>query len=365
MSQQLPAARQPAAVAADAETRLVLLSQQPYNAETRLDQIVGVLTPTAAFYKRNHFPIPQLDAATWRLEVGGRVAHTRILTLAELRALPSRTLTVTLECAGNGRAAMQPPVEGEPWSYGAVSTAEWTGVPLVEVLRAAEVALDAHEIIITGADGGPVEAANAMLAYVRSMPLAAALDPHTLLAYAMNGEPLAPEHGYPLRLIVPGWYGMAAVKWVTRLEASAEAFCGFYQYDRYVLRDEQRPDQEPQPLTTMAVRSLICQPAAGAAMAPGPVMVRGVAWSGAAPVARVDVSADGGHTWTPAEFTGDAGSFAWRPWQHLWHAASPGIAQLMSRATDAAGNVQPDAAAWNALGYANNAVQTVRVMVGG
>jgi DMSO/TMAO reductase YedYZ molybdopterin-dependent catalytic subunit len=358
-----------AALAADeaptaADPRLITLSQQPYNAETRLEDHVGLLTPTAAFYKRNHFAIPRLDAATWRLEVGGAVERPLALSLAELRALPSRTLAVTLECAGNGRAAMEPPVDGEPWSYGAVSTAEWTGVPLAEVLRAAGISTHTREIVVTGADRGYVDVADATLAYVRSMPLAAALDPHSLLAYAMNGETLAPVHGYPLRLIVPGWYGMAAVKWVIRLDASLEPFRGFYQCDRYVLRDERRPDQEPQPLTTMAVRSLICQPAEGATVAPGPVVVRGVAWSGAAAIAHVEFSADDGRTWAEAEFTGDAGPFAWRPWQHVWHAA-PGGARLKSRAHDAAGNTQPDAAPWNMLGYVNNAVQTVAVTVAG
>jgi DMSO/TMAO reductase YedYZ molybdopterin-dependent catalytic subunit len=361
--QHLTAAR-PAADS-PADPRLAILSDAPYNAETRIEHHIGVLTPTAAFYKRNHFAIPQLDAATWRLEVGGLVARPLTLSLDDLRALPSRTLVVTLECAGNGRTAMQPPAEGEPWGYGAVSTAEWTGVPLVEVLCAASVADGTREIVITGADAGHVAAADATIAYVRSTPIAPALDPHTLLVYAMNGEPLAPEHGFPLRLIVPGWYGMAAVKWITRLEASADAFRGFYQYDRYVMRDAARPDQEPEPLTTMAVRSLICQPAAGATLAPGPVMVRGVAWSGAAAVTRVEMSMDGGRTWAEAAFTGDAGPFAWRPWQCTWHATTPGAASLKSRAYDAAGNAQPEAALWNALGYANNAVQTVSVTVGG
>ncbi|HEV2235831.1 MAG TPA: sulfite oxidase [Ktedonobacterales bacterium] len=347
------------------DPRLAVLSEQPYNAETRTEQLVGLLTPTAAFYKRNHFPIPQLDAATWRLEVGGAVARPLTLTLDALRALPCRTLTVTLECAGNGRTAMRPPAEGEPWGFGAVSTAEWTGVPLVAVLRAAGVADGTREIVITGADSGHVAAANATIAYVRSMPVAPALDPSTLLAYAMNGEPLAPEHGYPLRLIVPGWYGMAAVKWISRLEASTDVFRGFYQYDRYVMCDPARPDAEPEPLTTMAVRSLICQPAAGATLAPGPVMVRGVAWSGAAAIARVEVSTDAGRTWAEVEFTGDAGPFAWRPWQWTWHAATPGAASLQSRAHDLAGNTQPTAATWNVLGYANNAVQTVAVTVAG
>jgi DMSO/TMAO reductase YedYZ molybdopterin-dependent catalytic subunit len=345
-----------------ADPRLVILSQQPLNAETRLDALVGLLTPTAAFYKRNHFPIPRLDAASWRLEIAGTVEQPLSLSLAELRALPSRTLTVTVECAGNGRAAMRPPVDGEPWSYGAVSTAEWTGVPLPLVLRAAGVSAATREIFLIGADAGPVEAAQATLGYVRSMPIAAALDPHVLLAYAMNGEALSPEHGYPLRLIVPGWYGMAAVKWITRLEASPEPFRGFYQHDRYVLRDEQRLDQEPEPLTTMAVRSLICQPAERDPLTAGTIVVRGVAWSGEAAIARVEFSADGGRTWAEAEFTGDAGRFAWRPWQYVWHAA-PGSTSLMSRAYDAAGNTQPDVALWNTLGYANNAMQSVSVTV--
>lgn len=349
--------------AESADSRLLFLCHEPLNAESRPAEQLGRVTPNHAFFKRNHFPIPTLSAADWRLTIGGTVEHSIELTYDALRALPRRTLLVTLECAGNGRTGMQPPAEGEPWQYGAVSTAEWTGTPLSRLLEAARVSPLAREIVVTGADAGHVAAAGTAMRYARSLPVEQAMHPDTLLAYAMNGEPLPAEHGFPVRLIVPGWYGMAAVKWVTRIDASVEPFRGFYQAERYVMIDPRHREQAPIPLSTIAVRSLICSPVAEALLPVGTVLIRGLAWSGRAPVVRVEVSVDDGQSWEAAELADSAGRYAWRPWEYAWQATAPGLARLKSRAYDAEGNVQPDEALWNTLGYCNNAIRAVPVSV--
>lgn len=328
------------------------VTAEPFNAETRLERQLGVLTPTLAFYARNHFAVPRLDAGAWRLVIGGAVDHPYELTYGELRALPSRTLLVTLECAGNGRAYFPARAEGEPWEYGAVSTAEWTGVPLVALLARPGVSATAREILFEGADAGHVPDAGGAIPFARSLPLARALHPDTLLAYAMNGEALPPAHGFPARLIVPGWYGMAAVKWLTRITAIATPFAGFYQADRYVMAHPERGETTRVPLTTVAVRALFTAPAEGETLPPGRRVVRGLAWSGAAVVDRVEVSADGGARWEPAAFTSEPARYAWRRWEYLWGAVASGPATLMCRATDAQGNTQPMEAEWNRLGYA-------------
>jgi len=345
------------------DSRLVPVSTEPWNAETLLPAQTGVITPGAAFYKRNHFPIPQLAAPTWRLTVAGAVASSLALTYDELLALPSRTHLVTLECAGNGRTQLKPPADGEPWGYGAVSTAEWTGVPLHIVLARADLAPDACEMVFEGADAGDVPAAGSTIPFARSLPLEKALHPDTLLAYAMNGEPLPAAHGFPLRLVVPGWYGMAAVKWLTRIEAITEPFQGFYQVQRYVLPHVERGDASPIPLTAIGVRALFTAPPPDAVVTLGRHMLRGLAWSGVAPVASVEVSTDGGAAWHLAELTSEPARYAWRRWEYAWEAREPGPATLLCRAFDAAGNAQPTAPRWNRLGYANNAVQPVPVLV--
>jgi DMSO/TMAO reductase YedYZ molybdopterin-dependent catalytic subunit len=341
------------------------VSAEPLNAETDLGEHVGVITPNSRFYKRNHFAIPQIERDAWRLVVSGEVERDLDLSFAQVRALPQRTVLTTMECAGNGRAYMDPQPPGEPWRYGAVSAAEWTGVPLAAVLGLARPRAETREIIFEGADSGYVRDADQTMAYVRSLPLEDALHPDTLLAYAMNGEELPVEHGFPLRLIVPGWYGMASVKWLARIEARAEPLSSFFQRDRYIL-DTAHGDSAAatMPLTRMAPRSLILEPQDGAALSPGKQRIRGVAWSGAGPVTRVEVSVDDGLTWTAAEFTSAAARYAWRRWEYLWDAPMTGDAVLCSRAYDAHGNAQPAGAVQNRLGYANNGLQRVSVSMG-
>jgi DMSO/TMAO reductase YedYZ molybdopterin-dependent catalytic subunit len=358
-----PDPREAGRPAGTADPRLLIVSASPLNAETRPALHRGMLTPNAAFYVRNHFPAPWIDRVAWRLRIGGDVERPVALTFDDLLAMPSRTLLVTLECAGNGRSAMHPQPAGEPWQYGAASTAEWTGVPLRAVLAASGLAPSASNVVVEGADGGYVAEAGRTLTFARSLPRDQALHPDTLLAYAMNGDALPVEHGFPVRLIVPGWYGVAAVKWVTRITALSHAFDGFFQVDRYVMARSGEDQATATPLTRMRIRSVISEPEPDAELRRGEHYVRGFAWSGAGVITRVEVSVDGGAAWQAAELTSRPERYAWRRWEYRWRATTPGPATLASRAFDAAGNRQPAEPEWNRLGYANNAIRTVSVRV--
>jgi DMSO/TMAO reductase YedYZ molybdopterin-dependent catalytic subunit len=345
------------------EPELIIVNREPFNAECPLSMQVESITPNHLFYVRNHFPIPACGASDWRLVIAGEVERPDELTYEQFLALPSRSLVVTMECAGNGRASLRPKTPGDQWQYGAVSTAEWTGVPLGTVLAAAGLTASAREVVVEGADQGRVAGKDASIQYARGLELEKALHADTLLAYAMNGEPLPVEHGFPVRLVVPGWYGMAAVKWVNRIEVISGRFTGFYQAERYIIDHPERGETTVTPLTTMRTRSLITSPEAGASLSRGQRLVRGLAWSGEAPVTRVEVSVDDGETWETADLAGSPDTYAWRLWEFRWHAARVGPVTLRSRAFDAAGNSQPVEPEWNRLGYANNAIQAIDVLV--
>lgn len=344
-----------------AAEELVVVRAEPFNAEAPLECLSADVTPIRNFYVRSHFPVPQLDPATYRLSIGGAVEQPLELSLEELRALGLRTLVATMECAGNQRTGLSPLPAGEPWDIGAVSTASWSGVPLRAVLERAGLRPGVVEVLAVGADRGRPPDWPEEIPFARALPLDRALHPDTLLALEMNGEPLTPAHGAPLRLVVPDWYGVASVKWLQRLEALTVPFRGYYHVQRYVYVFDDAA--EPVPVTTMLVRSLITEPLHGQTLAPGPVMVRGKAWSGAAEVVRVEVAVDGGENWQEARLLPAASPHAWRSWEFVWHAVEPGRHVLRSRATDALGNTQPDVPRWNRYGYGNNAVRPVIVTV--
>lgn len=336
--------------------RLVVVKPRPFNAETPLEALADARTPTGSFFVRNNHPAPELPAATHRIAVEGAVEAPFTLRLAELAQGPLSELTVTLECAGNGRTLMAPLPEGEPWGKGALGTAVWKGVPLSLVLGRARLRPEVLEVLVEGADG------EGSKRFARSLPVSKALHPDTLLALEMNGAPLTREHGAPVRLIVPGWYGMAHVKWVRRIEALTRPFTGYYQRERYIY--DVGDDQAPEPVTRMRVKSLISTPASGTRVAPGRVVVQGLAWSGERRVVQVEVAVDGGETWKPATLLETSKPSAWVRWAFTWEDAVPGRHTLRARATDEAGETQPAAPQWNRLGYGNNAVQMHVVDVG-
>lgn len=325
------------------------------------------VTPPGLHYVLTHYDIPYVpDDAPWQLTVGGRVRRPLQLDLAELRAYPQVTTRVTLECAGNGRALLTPRPVSQPWLVEAVGTAEWTGVPLRLLLAEADVEAGAVDVVFTGADHGVERGVEQD--YQRSLPMDVAIgtEPEVLVAYAMNGAALPPQHGSPLRLVVPGWYGMAHVKWLREVTVTDTPFTGFQQSVAYRLRQESAEAGEP--VTRIAPRALLVPPgfpdfmSRARVLRPGPVQLEGRAWSGRAPVTRVEVSTDDGHTWHEAELAPDDGRrWAWRRWRFTW-TATPGEHVLSARATDGAGHTQPLDQPWNRGGFVNNLVQRVPVL---
>jgi DMSO/TMAO reductase YedYZ molybdopterin-dependent catalytic subunit len=328
-----------------------------------LEALRYAITPVGLHYLLIHYDVPVVEPESWRLSVRGE--RELVLDLDELRARPAVELAVTMECAGNGRAKLEPRPVSQPWLLEAVGTARWRGTPLRPLLEEAGMG-DAVEVLFTGLDRG-VEGGEEQ-AFQRALPLEDALRDEVLLAYEMNGAPLPPQHGFPLRLVVPGWYGMTNVKWLERIELLDEPFAGFQNVMGYRLR--QTEDEEGDPLSRMQPRSLLIPPGIPEFMtrdrtvSAGHVLLEGRAWSGIAPVEAVEVSADGGVTWAPAELEPEGEPWAWRGWSFRW-TAEPGEHVLCSRARDEAGNEQPAEPPWNLGGYANNAVQTVRVTVTG
>jgi DMSO/TMAO reductase YedYZ molybdopterin-dependent catalytic subunit len=344
------------------EAGLVVHRAHPLNCETSLPALIGgVVMPNARFYVRNHFQIPNLDIATFRLTVGGFVERPLCFSARDLHNLRSQTLVVTLECAGNGRKLFDPPAEGEKWALGAVSTAEWTGVPLVEILDRAGVRPGAREVLFRGADYGTVDGRSEPVHFERSLRLDDARTGDVLLAYAMNGEPLPIEHGYPLRLIAPRWYAVASVKWLTEIELIDRPFAGFYQADRYWYEWKRDGQVVREPVTLQQVRALITEPGPNEEVRRGELAIRGVAWSGAAPIARVEVNVGSG--WQEAHLVGERNRHSWQWWELITRVDEPGAVTLRARATDLAGRTQPECPEWNRLGYGNNAIQHVPIQV--
>jgi DMSO/TMAO reductase YedYZ molybdopterin-dependent catalytic subunit len=322
-------------------------------------------TPPGLHYVLTHYDIPYVDDDTaWELAVGGAVERPLRLNLEELHTFPHVTTRVTMECAGNGRARLEPRPVSQPWLVEAVGTADWTGVPLRLLLAEAGVDDTAVDVVFTGADHGVERGVEQD--YQRALPLGTAMSDQAevLVAYAMNDAPLPPQHGRPLRLVVPGWYGMAHVKWLREITLTDTPFTGFQQTVAYRFR--QQPDEDGEPVTRIAPRALMTPPGFPDFMSrdrivrPGPVVLEGRAWSGRAPVTAVEVTVDDGQTWNRAELGPDTGHrWAWRPWRFAWNAGT-GTHFLGARAADAEG-AQPLTQPWNRGGFANNMIQRLPV----
>lgn len=322
------------------------------------------VTPVGLHYLLIHFDIPSVDPQRWRMQVGGAVERTSEYSLDELRRHSVRTERVTMECAGNGRLAMSPRPLSQPWNIEAVGTGEWTGIPLREVLEEAGLVEGAKEVLFTGLDRGVEKTLEQQ--YERSLPLSEALREDVLLAYELNGQPLPPQHGFPLRLVVPGWYGMGNVKWLSRITVLDRPYEGFQNSSAYRWRLD--PDEDGVPLQRMLPRALMIPPGVPEFLSrdrlvePGAALLEGRAWSGQAPIERVEISVDGGLTWSAAALEQQRDRFAWVGWSARWEAV-PGEYRLLCRATDSGGNTQPLEPEWNLGGYACNKVQEINVTV--
>jgi DMSO/TMAO reductase YedYZ molybdopterin-dependent catalytic subunit len=320
-------------------------SEEPLNLEMPFSSLDQFITPTKSFYVRTHFPIPKIDRNDWRLRIEGEVEKPFELGYDDLLKIQSRTIPVTLECAGNNRNFLEPKVKGVQWGLGAVGTAEWTGVSLSILLDRAGVRPEAREIVLEGADGGKLEDPKSpagALKFTRSVPLAKARK-DVLLAYKMNGDGLPPQHGFPLRAVVPGWYAMASIKWLQRIIVTDWPFTGYYQTMDYAYWARRGDIAELVPLTEMQIKAEIAQPVEGEIL-PVNSMVRihGAAWTSDGEITKVELSTDGGSTWSETNPIDKPIRNAWRRWEYSWHTPSKaGQATLIARATDSHGRSQP------------------------
>lgn len=345
---------------------LIVRQADPVNLESPFGALDGFITSNEDFFVRCHFPIPEITRDTWRLKISGEVQQSLEFTWEELRALPATTLTATIECAGNGRVFLTPKVDGAQWERGAVGNAVWIGVRLAEVLERAGLKASAREIILVGGDRGEIESAprpGGKVHYSRSLPVAKAND-DVLLAWQMNGQDLTPAHGFPVRAIVPGWYGMASVKWLSEIVVIADSFHGYYQSVDYAYWQREAGEPSLVPITEMQVKAQIARP--------GPAervpfrqtyLVRGAAWSSEAEITRVEISTDLGKNWQQARLDEKTDLHAWRLWDFAWRPEQRGPATLMVRATDAKGRTQPTNRDADRGGYMVNEVLGVDVSV--
>lgn len=335
-----------------------VVTHAPLNAHTTWAALEHARTPVSGFYTRNNHDVPVLSREEHRIVVDGDVARPLSLPVREILALPRREAEVVMECAGNARTLFSPVPEGTPWGERAVGCARFAGASLADVLHEAGVQPGVVEIVFQGADGSPGRPA-----YERSLPVEVALHPDTLVATEMNGEPLLARHGFPVRLVVPRWYGMASVKWLASIRATREPFRGHYQTERYVY-ETRAGSPDATPVREMKVKSLIVTPREDGELRVGrPARIAGWAWCGCAEIERVDVSADGGKTWHAAALDAPRGPYAWTGFSLAWTPERPGETVLLSRATSGDGDAQPAEAAWNVHGYGNNAMLPRHVRV--
>ena len=345
--------------------RLLVHNDYPEDLETPLHYFDSWITPQDVFFVRQHLPRPQVDETSWRLTINGRVAEALSLNLSDLQQFPQVTVAATLECAGNGRGFFNPKVPGIPWTSGAIGNAQWKGIRLNEILRHAGYNTQSTHVEFDGADVGLAKTPD----FVRSIPIAKAIHPSTLVALEMNGERLPAIHGFPARLIVPGWDGACWVKWLTRITVRTAPTDGFfmkpaYRFPRHnVVPGNVANPEDLQTIEGMQVKSVITSPQNDQRLAWGESRIRGYAWAAEERIKSVEISTDGGSRWTETQIVSPNQNFAWVLWEASWRPKSPGYTTIMSRATDTGGRVQPIEATWNPSGYVWNAIDRVRVIV--
>jgi DMSO/TMAO reductase YedYZ molybdopterin-dependent catalytic subunit len=347
---------------------MVELSAEPPNMEMALEGFNSWITPVEDFYVRCNSPVPAVEISQYRLTLDGLVDRPLTLTMEDLSRMPKVSLVSVVECAGNGRKNYSPKISGSQWNIGAVGNARWAGVRLADILKRAGVKTAAKHAAFDGLDQPEAGKPD----FQRSIDVGKALHRDTLLAYEMNGQPLRAEHGYPIRVVTPGWTGNNWVKWVTRITLREDEVDNFFQRDnyRYPLRPVPPGSQPVDPMVTMApvtalmVKSVISTPVNGARLPLREVKVSGAAWSDGL-IARVEVSTDAGRHWHPATLGSDSAPYSWRLWEYRWKPSGPGYHTLMARAEDAKGNRQPLVPEWNPLGYYWNVVQIVSVNIEG
>jgi sulfite oxidase len=339
--------------------KLIVRSPRPINLEARVADLTTYHTPEDTFFVRNNLEAPTVDAAQWSLRIEGEVENPVVLRLEDLRRLPAVSHDVALECAGNGRSFHKPRASGIQWEYGAVGNAQWRGVRLADVLALARPRPAAQHVAFVGADRPPTPQAPD---FIRSIPMWKAASPYTVIALEMNGKPLPHLHGGPARVLVPGFVASASIKWVERIMVLPEEFNGFYMKSNYTAPRVDNTS-EIYSLQSVEVKSLIVHPADGMKLPrPARTTIWGWAWSGEGELTGIDVSTDGGQTWTAGTFTGTWGRYSWRRWELDWD-AKWGRHTVMARASDSLGRVQPTGRAWNRLGYRWNVIHAVTIDV--
>jgi len=338
----------------DSQRKIVTAS--PENSETPLETVASWVTPNRLFFVRNHFVVPPGDRAHWELSLEGRVARQKRWTFEALAAMPQHSVFATVECAGNGRSFLREKAAGVQWGAGAIGHAEWTGVRLRDLLEPAGLAASALEVVFEGADQGTEPDHPTPMYFSRSLPLAKALDPDTLIALRMNGDWLDGNHGAPMRLFVPGWYGVASVKWLRRIRVIDHAYPGYFQTKKYSIERITSSGRRQLPLGPGIVKSEILQPAPNASVGVGTNRIAGIAWAGEERVSRVDVSTDGGRSWHAAHLKGLQQTYSWCHWESLWTVDSPGDFSLMARAHTESGQTQPFEYDASNLGYLINVI---------
>ncbi|GLH62678.1 sulfite oxidase [Parageobacillus sp. G301] len=340
---------------------LITRSLVPENQETPIHFLRHVLFEDRYFFRRNHFPYP--SSVHQSVMISGLVQSSFFLSLDQLKRMPSTTLIVPLECAGNQRAKFTPTTFGEQWESGAISQGKWTGIPLKDILTLAKIHRKAKEVIFIGADFGTRNDMDGLFHYARSLPLDKAMHPDTIIAYEYNDSPLSLKRGFPFRLIVPQWYAMASVKWLKYIIVTDQTFTGPFQSIDYVYYPHPNDDEGKMSVTTMNVNSLIQFPLPYSLHRVGTILVTGIAWTGEGIIQKVEVSVDNGQTWNRATLKRLKERYAWVQWEWRWEVHKKGEYTILAKATDSSGRTQPFTSMWNRKGYGYNAIQKVHIKI--